>query len=199
MKGHEIYRRRLFPALSIGIFLIVAALSMLPSMRPHYDLMFAVDANNIPYSAPESPGFVIRIRDHKARVIFAGQWSGFLGPDIPQIYVCEAASGRLREIHIPIHLPWQPRREGFPEPINVPDLDSLAINESNVAPDGYSLSGVADFNIAYDIVSLVHEPTWRDGTQSDNIYKQCLEKVQGHGGLTAHFIGWLIPSLTSGY
>jgi len=153
-------------------------------MRPHYDLMFAVDANNIPYSAPESPGFVIRIRDHKARVIFAGQWSGFLGPDIPQIYVCEAASGRLREIHIPIHLPY---------------LDSLAINESNVAPDGYSLSGVADFNIAYDIVSLVHEPTWRDGTQSDNIYKQCLEKVQGHGGLTAHFIGWLIPSLTSGY
>ena len=84
--------------------------------------------------------------------------------------------------------------------INVPELDSLTIDASRAAPNGYALRGFnrysgwgLNFNEAYSYSSLFDESTAKQSAERNtNTYEMCIRHV-GHPGLFVHFIGWVVP------
>ena len=161
------------------------------SPAPTYDLLFSIDYNEKPYSDPGSTGIVIRVTHHQPKVIFTGSWREPSFIDIPSLYLCEAASGDLKEIRL--QLARQPLPEnGTNSVIDVRQLSSLTVDDSSIAPDSYSLSGV-DFNKPYPVLGLVMGFPMPIPVLKPDTYEKCLKRVAGHQvGLTVHFIGWMI-------
>lgn len=155
---------------------------------PEYDLLFSIDYNDVPYENSNSPGIVIRVKNQRAKVIFRG-WGGMV--DIPNLYVCEADTGRLREIPIA----WRPTPPaGFA--ITVPELEARTIDTSSIARNGYRLSEI-DFAKTYGILDVVmadrFSPFPPHKVLREDNYKACLQHVAGNQvGLTVHFIGWIL-------
>jgi hypothetical protein len=183
----------------------IAAMSMTRrTPLPRYDLLFSVDSNDVPYSDPKSTGIVIRGMNHKARVIFTGKWQAFVGATKPEVYICKAATGTLRGIHIAIRIHNFPNLPddvdfdnsmlGHPVFIRALELERLTIDDSSTAPNGYSLSDV-DFTKAYPVLDLVEEgtPPFFKSRLKNDAYKKCLKQVATSiDGVTVHLIGWII-------
>lgn len=141
----------------------VAKLMVSLRPAPKYDLLFSIDFNEVPYANSNSTGMVIRVNNHIANAILTGKTSKYLEDDVPDVYVCQAVDGKLRKIHIPSWIPANKRqpgevkyRSGSPLAIHAPELESLMIDTSDTAPDGYSLSfSRIDFNRPYPVLDLV--------------------------------------------
>jgi hypothetical protein len=192
----------IFLLVVVGVLLVIST-----QASPKYDLIFSVDFNEVPYSNPKSTGVVIRVRHCKADVIITGKTQQYLEDDKPDVYVCEVASGKLRKIRIPIQVPGYALLPGDVEywkywgrpavPIYVPGLESVTIDNSNTAPNGYTLSGLT-FDKTYQVLDVVLPFPYISfpfgKALKEDVYKKCLEQVASHqSGLTVHFIGWVIP------
>ena len=165
---------------------------------PKYDLLFSIDLNEVPYTDSNSKGIVVRVKNHRPEVIFTGSWGQPSSTDIPSLYLCQASSGNLEEIALQLANKPSPETNSV---IDVPGLAYLTVDDSSVAPDGYSLSGLR-FDKAYGILDIVMPSPFSpfpSGKQlKEDFYKTCLRQVAGHQfGLTVHFIGWVIPELSA--
>jgi hypothetical protein len=170
--------------------------------RPRYDLLFSIDLNAMPYSDPASTGIIVRVMNHKANVMFTGHPRD-IATDTPNLFVCKAETGELHEIKIVLPHDIAKHAGLAPVAITTPELESLMIEDSTVAPDGYSISGVT-FNKAYAVTSELVNPFPRfgafdfagvfplNGLRNDT-YKACLKQVAGSSDPDVHFIGWVIP------
>jgi hypothetical protein len=165
--------------------------------RPKYDLLFFIDLNGTPYSDPASPGIVIRVANHKANVTLTGHPMD-MATDTPNLFVCEAETGELREIKI--ILPDKLAKQAGKPPVSIttPELESLMMDDSSISTDGYSLSDV-NFNKVYDVTSEIVNPSPRFGTFDfarlfplnglrNDTYKACLKQVAGSSDPDVHFI-----------
>jgi hypothetical protein len=188
----------------IGMFPVTTELATIGAADPKYDLLFSIDYNDVPYSDPGSAGIIIRVKNRRASAIFSGNWQQGMSPYLPALYICEAAKGDIREIPIPFA---PPLTGGHPIPknrhpvsisINVPELQSLTIDSSHTAPNGYTLSEI-NFNKTYNYSTLVDAFPYPFGAVLKNdAYKRCLLQIGNRSvGLTVHFIGWLTPAPTS--
>ena len=202
------WRLRLLLVIVVGALLAFKLLRSIVAI-PRYDLLFSIDYNDLPYASSDSPGIVIRVENQKAKAIFMGKWQAGSGPDKPHLYICEVAMGTVREIPVSFELPlnaWRPRtvnRHPVKTLINVPELDSLTIDDSSTAPNSYvlrgwhgnSLTGLK-FDEAYAYINLVNEWPIPNAVQlKEDIYEMCLKQVGNDSvGLTVHFIGWVIPA-----
>jgi hypothetical protein len=215
----------------IALLLLVAYVVPLRTIggdTPQYDLLFSVDRNDTPYTDPSSQGIVIHGKDGKASVIFTGNWSDQdidWPPTKPSVFICEPATGSVREIPIPFDVPSTSVRHIPPTPhpvqtiIRIPELESLTIDSSGIAPDGYAIHGrnvlygsanermEIRFDRTYAFGELVENTfaavilgggeKYRSAVQLEpSTYKHCLQQVGGSHdtGLDAHFIGWIIPA-----
>lgn len=144
---------------------------------------------------------MIRVIKRQPRVIFTGSWGEPSFVDFPDLYLCQAASGKVKEI--PLELLKQPslkNENGTASVIEVQQLASLTVDDSSIAPDGYSLSGLS-FAKTYRILDIVmpspFSPFQHGQQLKQDSYKTCLRQgAGGQFGLTVHFIGWVVPKPT---
>jgi hypothetical protein len=119
------------------------------------------------------------------------------------------------------HLP--PNPHPVETVISAPEFETLAVDSSSAAPDGYAIHGrntldgsaterveirfdktyffgevvEDDFPFPFATVTLDGGEKSRSAVQLEaSAYKRCLQQVENHdSGLNAHFIGWIIPQV----
>ena len=127
------------PLLLVVIFLIVSGLPQILVAKPQYELLYATGI----YSNPNV--VQITVVEQKVQVIYQGV---AYGNERPRLWRYNPQSGGVQEIAIilPPSPVWsgngsaatvQPPKTTV---IDVPDLASLRIDSSSVAPDGYEFS-----------------------------------------------------------
>ena len=124
------------PLLLVVIFLIVSGLPQLLVANPQHELLYATGTHNYPNVVQ------ITVVEQKVQVIYQG---AAYGNERPRLWRYNPQSGGVQEIAI--ILPANPVSSGngsdaAPQVptttvIDVPDLASLRVDSSSVAPDGY--------------------------------------------------------------
>lgn len=127
------------PLLLVVVFLLVSGIPALLVDSPQYDVIYATEYNNYPN------GVQISVVDHKVQVIYQGNSIGY---QKPRLWRYSAKTGGVQEISImlppglepPGQKPVTPADAAKITPIEVPDLATLTIDSSSIAPDGYEFS-----------------------------------------------------------
>ncbi len=175
------------PLLVLGVMLAISIIPALTVKPPQYDVVYAVG-----YHADLDMGIKIQVKDHKARVAYIGGAS-YIPP--LEILRYSAKTGKVEKIAYKV--PQEANNNGKTGsvarvliPIAVPELQSLTLDTSLKAPDGYKFMGseqvdrpnLSEFFINSDKSPLVLSKNGRSIRLKDAYYS---EQVQ--------FIGWVIP------
>lgn len=190
-------------AIRLGWLIVVMAVATFGLIwafepKPKFDLLFSVDRNGLSYSDPGRP-IVIRLIGQKAKVVLTAQPIKDWGTDVPQLFICQAANGELRELTIT--LPDAQRMGEFPVPISIPELEAPTIENTRVAPDGYSPAGF-EVGQTYAITSELMDASYYGLSDipfaistelSKDPFTHCLKQLKSSTDPIVHFIGWVIP------
>ncbi len=128
------------PLLLVVIFLLVSGLPNLLVAKPQYEVLYATGMNNYPNVLQ------IAVVEQRVKVIYQGTAYG--NQQRPRLWRFNPQSGGVQEIAI--ILPPSPTPASYtsgtpadvPHPVEleIPDLESLTVNSSSVAPDGYEFA-----------------------------------------------------------
>lgn len=124
------------PLLLVVAFLLISGIPTLLVDPPQYDVVYATDYYN------NQNGVQISVVNQKIKVVYQGSVQGY---QRPRLWRYTPKSGAVKEISFMLppgltpagQKPITPEEAAKITTIDVPDLASVTINSSSIAPDGY--------------------------------------------------------------
>ncbi len=182
------------PLLLVVIFLIVSGLPQLLVAKPQYELLYATGIHGYPNAVQ------ITVVEQKVQVIYQGVADG---NERPRVWRYNPQTGGVQEIAIvlpPSPVGSENGSDAAPQQpettvIDVPDLASLRIDSSSVAPDGYEFRA-ADDRYSRNIFSGIfysrqynHEAVLTKNGRSVRLPNS----NDRYYSRNTQFVGWVLP------
>jgi hypothetical protein len=127
------------PLLLVVVFLLISGIPALIVDPPEYDVIYATEYYNY------QEGVQIAVVGREAQVTYRGTPQGSK-LQLPRLWRYYAATGAVQEIAItlPPDLTADAADRPIAIPVEVADLQGLAIDSASIAPDGYEFSTGSD-------------------------------------------------------
>jgi len=183
------------PLLLVLVFLLVSGLPTLLVAPPQYEVLYATEHYNYPN------GVQISVVNDKVQVIYQGNLQN---RQKPRIWRYNPQTGAVKEIGYTLPPGLMPPGKKQPTPeeaakttlINVPELDTLTVDSSSIAPDGYEFSVDRDrysrgiFGGLFYSSRYRHEGVLTKDGRTIRLPNSADRYYRGNTRL----IGWIIPS-----
>ena len=184
------------PLLLVVVFLLISGVPTLLVAPPQYDVIYATNLYG------SVPGVQISVVNQKVQVVYQGSWQGY---QQARLWRYNSKTGAVREISflLPSGLAPPPTTGVIsPEaaakitPIEVPDLASLVVDSSSIAPDGYEFR-TGDNGNPGDIFTGLF---WASRYRNQAVLAKSGRSVRlpnpaggDYYSLAVRFIGWVVP------
>jgi len=184
------------PLLLVVAFLLISGIPTLLVAPPEYDVLYAT--NSYGYA----PGVQFSVVNNKVQVVYQGS---SLGYQQPRLWRYNPKTGAVREIAImlpPGLAPPSPTQPVTPEatakmtPIEVPELASLTVDASSIAPDGYEFRAGPNGYPGDIFDGLFWGGRYRNDAVLTKSGRSIRVPIPGGGEysyLPTRFIGWVVP------
>jgi len=183
------------PLLLVLVFLLVSGLPTLLVAPPQYEVLYATEHYNYPN------GVQISVVNDKVQVIYQGN---AVNRRKPRIWRYNPETGAVKEIGYILPPGLTPPGKNRPTPeeaakttrIDVPELDTLTVDSSSIAPDGYEFSVESDRYSRNLFGSLFYSSRYRhEGVLTkDGRTIRLPNRADRYYRGNARLIGWIVPS-----
>lgn len=184
------------PLALVVLFLLISGIPALVVAPPQHDVIYATNYNH--YSnAPN--GFQIAVVGDRVQVDYTGNMQGY---QYPRLWRFNPKTGAVKEI--PLMLPpgllpntgrpVEPEKVPTVTPINVPDLATLKVDSSSLAPDGYQFSTGADGYSRHVFTGLFYSSRYRYPAElvKDGRSVRLPNTDNAYYGNGVRFVGWVV-------
>ncbi len=175
-----------FPLLIVAVFAVIHNMSSALVSPPKYEVVFAIDYDS---------NFRIEIENKKAQLKFYGNNIDYIR--LPRIFQYNPKTKTAKEMFL--SLPKELDSIGDSDrkfrvvKINVPELESLILDNSTNSPDGYQFK-VGDYNNS-GILTSFYSRSYHNNIMlvKDGFSHRISDLANVDYWNRAQFIGWVIP------
>lgn len=184
------------PLVLVVLFLLISGIPTLIVAPPQHDVLYATNYNHY-NNAPN--GFQIAVVGDRVQVAYYGNTQAY---QQPRLWRFSPKTGAVKEIALmaPPGLvpnsgrPAEAEKASTVTPIDVPELATLKVDSSSLAPDGYQFSASADDYSRHVFTGLFYSSRYRYQAELvKNGRSIRLPNTDGaYYGNTVRFIGWVV-------
>lgn len=184
------------PVALVVLFLLISGIPALLVAPPQHDVLYATNYTH--YNNPPN-GFQIAVVGDRVRVSYYGNTQGY---QYPRLWRFNPRTGAVKEI--PLMLPpgllpntgrpVEAEKTPTVTPIDVPELATLKVDSSSLAPDGYQFSTGTEGYSRHIFTGMFYSSRYR--TQADLVKDGRSVRLpntdNAYYGNAVRFVGWVV-------
>jgi hypothetical protein len=181
------------PLLLVAVFLLISGIPALLVAPPQYDVLYSTGYYN------SNSGMQIAVVNQRVQVNYLGRTQGYQNP---RLWRFNPKTGAIREVALLLPPDLAPAGPTAPPPgeavkvtpISVPELATLGVDASSIAPDGYRFSTGSDRYSGHFFTGLFYSSRYRH--QAELLKDGRSIRLPHTDGMyyshDTHFIGWVV-------